>query len=671
VHACSCAQIFIDSFWDFLIFFAYFQDSRWLKSETFLTFGQKSLAEHLLLSGDFAAAREYAGKSLAPEAGGLIGVISFIQGRHKTALKEFRQVQKNLRRHRNRKYDGCANIADFFFLVALLGSAEPVDIAEAQALVEASQRSNRSLAGIVQIMVDLFAARTSGKTSGRISFEAVKAAQTPLYKWLLLHAVVWLAGLDQVLVPALNQVIEKSMVAGFRLPLYEALTLKQELQCNIGLTEKQGLELWRQQGNISLAHLLEPRPQWEIIIEALRKTVVPEPAVNQSDKMLIWELALTADGQKLQSFELVAREKTRLKSGRWSSGKIVELNRGSVDNQDFPEFYTPQDCQLCTVLGSTKGSYFYMHDPESWQIFPLLVNHPQVFLRDNDAVAVQIVRGEPIMVFEESDKLFKLGFQPGFSGEKVVVMQESGNILRVYEFSELQIKAGTILNPDCLFPRAAREKIIDAVTLLAGKMPVHSTVDGVEQLTPIETVSGDVEPCVMLAPEGPGLRVKICVRPFSVHGPAFRPGQGLHDVYAEIDGQKVHTRRDFGREIDRLRQLFMQVPMLASVSEDGCEAVVADPQDALELLLQLGEAGDVRMEWPADKKIRRVRSVAGGNLRLKITGNQDWFTVNGELRVDDEMVVGIQQLLESFARSDGRFVELNGQFIALTEEFRR
>jgi SNF2 family DNA or RNA helicase len=51
---------------------------------------------------------------------------------------------------------------------------------------------------------------------------------------------------------------------------------------------------------------------------------------------------------------------------------------------------------------------------------------------------------------------------------------------------------------------------------------------------------------------------------------------------------------------------------------------------------------------------------------------KDWFSVEGEVQVDEEQVYDMQRLINLLKASSGRFLKLeDGQFIALTSELRQ
>jgi SNF2 family DNA or RNA helicase len=100
---------------------------------------------------------------------------------------------------------------------------------------------------------------------------------------------------------------------------------------------------------------------------------------------------------------------------------------------------------------------------------------------------------------------------------------------------------------------------------------------------------------------------------------------------------------------------------------------VEDPEDCLELLDELGGLGEaVVLEWPQGQKMGIGGHAASGRLKLKVAGAKNWFEATGELRVDEDRVLDMRQLLDLLNEARGRFVPLgDGQFLALTKEFRK
>ncbi|EKD83553.1 MAG: hypothetical protein ACD_39C00600G0001, partial [uncultured bacterium] len=305
------------------------------------------------------------------------------------------------------------------------------------------------------------------------------------------------------------------------------------------------------------------------------------------------------------------------------------------------------------------------------EVLLLLVGHPHIY-NINTRAHIQLGAGEPMLILSQPGDDFELRFQPEFSGKEILVIEESDNFLRVYSFSDLQVKAAKLLQASNQFPAVAKKQLSTTITALSRKMPVHSSLEGTETLTSVETVPCCEELFLQLQPVGEGLNLKIRVRPFGSAGPAFLPAQGLHEVYAQIEDRKLHTVRNFDHETDELRALAEQVPILAGISSESSDVIFAEAERSLELLLQLNDVRGVVLEWPADARIKKVRAVSFDRLRLKVEGSQKWFALEGQLTIDEDKIIDLQRLLQLYSESGSRFVPIGeGQFIALTEDFRR
>jgi SNF2 family DNA or RNA helicase len=199
---------------------------------------------------------------------------------------------------------------------------------------------------------------------------------------------------------------------------------------------------------------------------------------------------------------------------------------------------------------------------------------------------------------------------------------------------------------------------------------VHSDIGGG---VAAQEVACDAKPHIHLLPVGDGLKVSVLSRPFATGGPYYRPGTGGATVIAEIDGKRLQTTRNLEEEIERANVAIAACPLLINQEEHNGEWLVESLEDCLELLLQLQELGDrIVLEWPQGEKLRVSQQASLKNFQLTIKRQNDWFETNGELKLDDQSVLEMQQLMQLLDHAHGRFIPLSdGQFLALTQEFRK
>ena len=77
------------------------------------------------------------------------------------------------------------------------------------------------------------------------------------------------------------------------------------------------------------------------------------------------------------------------------------------------------------------------------------------------------------------------------------------------------------------------------------------------------------------------------------------------------------------------------------------------------------------IDWPRGKPVRVI--TPPGAMKVSVGSGANWFAVDGELRIDEGRVLGLQKLMKLAHESRrGRFVALgDGEYLALTERLRQ
>jgi len=118
-------------------------------------------------------------------------------------------------------------------------------------------------------------------------------------------------------------------------------------------------------------------------------------------------------------------------------------------------------------------------------------------------------------------------------------------------------------------------------------------------------------------------------------------------VIAEIDGKRLQTRRNLHEEKQLANAVIAACPTLTRTEEQDGEWLIEQPEDCLELLLELQALGDtvVRHGWkekncgqaPRDSKISAVNSTPA---RL--------VCCHWRVETDKDLVLDMQQLLQNY-----------------------
>ena len=430
----------------------------------------------------------------------------------------------------------------------------------------------------------------------------------------------------------------------------------------------------RDLGTATLASLIAPAAEWEYILrgveqiayETSMKRLARRKAAD-GPRRLVWVLDMNDYGR----FEASPREQRTLKSGRWSKGRPVSLQRlwrqaGTMD------FLLVQDRAAAGQI---------VHNTSRWNDLPTyylpaagicaLAGHPYVF--NGDGEPVEVVRRDPELLLREHDGVLTASVFPHVDGATT----GTHNILMVGD-ARCEV---THFTPDhkklcAVIPRLgidvpveARERLADAVSALAGEIRVQGAIGDASRAG--AQVEADLRPWVRLEPSGPGLTVALLVQPVPDSGTYFRPGIGGTTAFATVGREVVQARRDLEAETRAAQELMVACPMLLALGPE-LSLTLPDPEDCLELVDQLG-AADARCLWPKGQPFRVQARADASSLRLSVKSATDWFSAYGSLAVDADTALDLRRLFELIDQNpSSRFVPLGeGSFVSLTAAFQR
>ncbi|MDL2264383.1 DEAD/DEAH box helicase, partial [Synergistaceae bacterium OttesenSCG-928-I11] len=305
-----------------------------------------------------------------------------------------------------------------------------------------------------------------------------------------------------------------------------------------------------------------------------------------------------------------------------------------------------------------------------------LSGHP--YLVDRNGATVEIIVEEPqIHTGSDGDSfVFEIRPQPDEAdlARGAAIFEDAPCVLRLVPFGERHVQIARILGANGLrVPASAREDVLRIIGGLASVATIHSDIEGAD--TGTRAVEPDASLYVQIQPRGDGLDVEAVTRPLGPKSAPCRPGVGEAGIFGMRDGTSASTTRDLEAEAAVLRGFRECCPALARASEISANKwQTTDAETSFEFLTQLQDISDhVTIEWPAGGR-RTVKRLNAGAVSLTASalGGRDWFEVSGEIRVDENLVLPLKELLGLMDDSKGRFVRIDGDtFLALTNDFRR
>ncbi len=410
------------------------------------------------------------------------------------------------------------------------------------------------------------------------------------------------------------------------------------------------------------------RTAWERTLDAMAGVagVASDRTPDGPSSRLVW--VITSDWGD-DDVTIEPRVQKRSRTGAWSKGTRVALSKLFGGGAQL-SFLTEQDRRACASIqdlgGRSRGWGQVGYQIDSIAGLGHLVGHPHVYIDMGSLRRMDIVERRPELRVLRTTRGLAISFGSGVDpDDEGPVSWEADTRLGVTVMTEPQRRLAQIVGKGLLVPADGQEKVARTVTALSALVTVQSELTSA--VPEADEVDADARIHVLLAPAGEGFEARLAVRPLGDAGPRMEPGRGGTLVVAQIEGRRVQARRDPAAEMSRVEALLDACPVLDGEYPTIDGMILPGPDECLELLLQLRSLGDaVVLEWPQGEKLRLRGSASSFSASVGL--HKDWFLVEGEVRVDDSLVLDMLELLRAMEGARGRFVPIQeGEYVALEE----
>ena len=636
------------------------------------------LAEQLILRDELDSAKsclEKVSEENKAPANVFWGWLAFLDGDYQQAINHYTSALKSLKKasgkRRNVFFD---SIAGIFFILALLRDGSSTSLKEAEGYATIMALKSDSWLSYVYTWLQKLLLIQQGDMSQKewINNASIASYQEhhSLETFFCSLCLYWIdQGQAKRRTPRLLKLLsDQAEAVGYYFLAAEAA----ELLSRLKTTGDKVTAIYTKTDEIPpLVDLVKPQQPWEISLKALANLQKkPQVAKQLDQKRLVWLLTFYS-----QSFTLQPREQKITAKGDWSKGRPVALKRLYSNPGQF-DYLTQQDLRICSHIETSYYGYYekidYTFDDYAMSA---LVGHPLVFWEDSPTTRVDIVSGEPELIVKKvGDERLTLEFSPKLRGDKgIILVKETPTRLKVIEITNEHQLIATILGKKNRLevPALASEQVLAAISGVSPIVTVHSDIGG--GVESAREVAANSQPHLHLLPAGEGLKAALLCRPFGDVGSYYRPGKGGSTVIAEIEGERLQTTRQMEEEKQLANHVINSCAMLTLHEPEDGEWLIEDPEDCLSLLLELQELGDqVIIEWPEGEKLRVTHRAEISDFQMQIRRQNDWFAASGELKLDDDLVLDMENLLTLLEQTPSRFIQIKeGQFIALTQQFRQ
>lgn len=636
------------------------------------------LAEQYFLRGDTEDA-QYSLKEISEEFAnnGAIGWgwLSFLQGENEKAIKYYTDALKSLKKATGKRQIYFNTIAGLFFILALLKDGSSELLKEAEDYTNIMIRQSDHFLNSIYMRLKMILQVQQGDITQK---ELIVNAHIPLMEeensletFFLSLCLYWM-DMDSAkrrLPDLLEPLYRRSLASGHHWLAMETAELLSRLKPSSNY--QQQAQAIREDNQVeTIIDIIEPQESWEMCLNALAnlQKEAQTPTKPQSELRLAWFITFYPSQCSLQPKE----QKISVK-GQWSKGRPIALKNLSNNLSEY-DYLTHQDIRACNCIETYgEGYYGKVNYRFNEKTILALIGHPLVFWEDNPNIRVEIVKGEPeLLVKKEKQGRLTLEFSPKLTSQNIINIKETPTRIKIIEITPEHRRIGEILGKENKLnvPIIAEKKVLAAINAVSSIVTVHSDIGG--GVEGAEEVPAQTLPHIHLLPANAGLKVTLLSRPFAQGGPYFRPGAGGETVIAEIEGKRLQTRRNLLEEKQLAQTAIQACPTLSTEEEDN-EWLIENPEDCLELLLELQALeNSVVIEWPEGEKLRVSHNADLKDFNLSIQRQQDWFAATGELKLSEDLVLDMQQLLALLEKTPSRFIPLgDGQFLALTQAFRK
>lgn len=613
------------------------------------------------------------------------GDILFFQGRYREALPFYDEAIETIKHLTGKRKVALGAYSGLFHLLSLLTTGEAKDLQRGKDLAALVKKSGELPPALLENVTALFV-QQSGQMVNQalVNRDRFLYQGTPLYRFFYFLTIWWLD--REKAVERLSQECQglraQALDNTYFWIVAECAGLLAALGVDPEANRKQANKLHRQRQSVSCLNIIQQQDQniqrlrGLLAIYGNRQDTPNSQAPTASEQRLVWHFSFFSNQNQATLAPILQKMG---KNGKWSGGRNVALKTLYTSFETL-DYLSDQDRRLCrTLVHSTgSGSYFYGNretyafDPK--KALAAAVGHPALFLSDHPAVQIDLGAGEFELRVSKKDQNLTLSLWPTPPNDTAssFVVRESPTSFKVYQIRLEHQDLLILLNKDLVLPTSSTDQVRELASSLSTLVTVHSDVGGGQEAAEI---ASDPLPHLHLLPFQDGLRAEILVRPIAGSGSWHPPAEGGTVVFGEQDGKRVQAHRDFEQEIigmDRLLTACPQLEMAQEMDGNDKQHLFPDPESSLELLAQLRQYPDCVPHWPRGQSFTLRTEKGLSNLSLHIKKDRDWFSATGSVQVDDDTVLGLQQLLKLLDTARGRFVQLeDGSFLALTRSLQK
>lgn len=601
--------------------------------------------------------------------------LQFIQGKNELSINNFEKAIVLAKKMTGKRKIFINNISGIFFILALIKSDDPVRLQQAIDYSDFHRKQKQHSNGQSHAVLANLLGFIKGKKLSEFNRSSVREWQDYRSTLAFVLHCYYLYWSDKDL--AIKQVSQLKKYAkaaekgdSFWL-VAEAWKLLSVLEEKGELFKNEADALLLQQQTQSLITVIRFKEKWEHTLDAL--SLIQQPQVidkEAAETRIVW-FFYGLDGDYIT---IQPKQQKRNARGNWSKGRNVSLKRFKENPEEFDGLCLQDSmARLCII----EEKYYNYYGGGSFELDTMpalraLAGHPFLFDAEHDDRSIELIAAEPEIRIQKKGNTLFISMHPELEEFKdIVLLPETVTRWKVIRFNSQHQRLSELLGDGLKVPLSEKERVLTAMSSIAPLVNIHSDIGG--ETGSLETVDADSNLHLLLSPADDGFSIEAKTRVFGELGPYYQPGEGSETIITEIAGKRVQTQRDLQQEKLLLNRLLDNCPGLQQEPHEDFHWYINEAEECLEILTELKAVKEqVTISWPKGGKLAVKHQLSTNQFKLKIDGNNDWFSVSGELPLESGEVLNMKRLLELSQSARGRFIELeDGQFMALSKTFQK
>ncbi len=448
--------------------------------------------------------------------------------------------------------------------------------------------------------------------------------------------------------------------------------LQHELSQYISLSEEERANLTSLFGEKAGLTAVVHKAEWQLSLERLMKFGTEEENEQKEQTTRLMYLMHSYRGG------IEVREQSVLKNGQWGSGKSISYGRLATSDLSC---MTDADHR---IMNRFRASHCY--DIQLEHIVEEMVTESRLYSGNYAPFTlIKVIEEKPYIIVDRMTNGFcvRSNVPKAKVDENIIITKISDNSVSFVKLPDSQRSAFRELLRIGSFPLNAEEVLKAALKHVGAKVEIHSEL--IPGGSTLPTIQGTGLACIQLNPTSDGYyTITIAAHPIPDGNVYYSLGKGDKKYIDEHEGQRVWVERDFEAE-EKVVELFINFfnEQAANGDTDFHDTeVMLDAESKLELdpiemltILEFVQANPDYMyaEWPEGKK-SKIRTLEKGASQWTGTLHEKgmWFQLEGEIKIDDNTVLSMAQLLDLVGSSRGKYIKLgDGEFLALSEKLQK